>query len=163
YTFSNVTATHTISVSFAFVTPPSINPTAGNNQTTHTSTAFGTALTVLVTDGSGTPLSGRTVTFTVPGSGASATLSATTAITNAAGQVSVTVTANTTAGNYNVTASVSGTSPATFALTNVAGAASTVTLVSGGSQTAVVGATFAAPLVVRVTDDYSNPISGTTV
>jgi len=65
------------------------------------------------------PMAGVTVNFAVPGSGASATLSAGSAVTNGSGLASVTATANATAGSYSVTASVVGVlTPATFNLTN---------------------------------------------
>ncbi len=261
FTFSNVTASHTISATFS---APLIVVSAGNNQTALTGAMFGSGLAVLVTNAGGTPLSGATVLFAAPGSGASATLAAS-ATTNASGIASLTATANATAGAYAVTATVSGTSastsfslrnlgapssitvvsgsgqsaallgtfatltavvkdgtgfplpnvvvtfapptsgasagvsattvttnasgqasvtatantvagsysvsatapsvatPAAFALTNLAGAASLVTLVSGSPQSATVGAVFGAPIVVRVTDASLNPIVGATV
>jgi len=58
------------------------------------------------------------VSFTAPGSGASATFgSSNTAVTNASGVASITATANGTLGSYDVTAVV-GALTATFALTN---------------------------------------------
>jgi len=148
YTFSNVTANHTISVAFTFVTPPTITPSLGNNQTTGVSTSFATPLTVLVTDGTGTPLSGRTVVFTAPGSGASASFSTTTATTTAAGLASTGATANGVAGSYSVTATVSGTSASTtFSLGNY-GAAASITVVSGSGQTAAAGQAFASLIAV---------------
>ena len=60
-----------------------------------------------------------TIDFSAPSSGASATLSASSAVTDASGLASVTATANATAGNYAVTASATGvTSSASFNLTN---------------------------------------------
>ena len=47
---------------------------AGSPQSNQVTTAFSQPLVVLVTDGFGAPIQGETVTFTVPGSGASATL-----------------------------------------------------------------------------------------
>ena len=59
------------------------------------------------------------MTFTAPGSGASATPSTGTAAIGADGTASITATANATAGTYSVTASASGVAtPASFALTN---------------------------------------------
>src|SRR5262249_55193599 len=72
----------------------------GSPQSTVVHTAFGTPLTAKVTDSAGNPVFGVTVTFTAPGSGASATLSSTTAVTDCAGLASVTATANQIAGAY---------------------------------------------------------------
>src|SRR6202040_1130817 len=52
---------------------PTITATAGTPQSATISTAFGTALQATVKDGSNNPLSGATVTFAAPGSGASGT------------------------------------------------------------------------------------------
>ena len=64
-------------------------------------------------------LSRATIDFSVPLSGASATLSANSAFTDCSGLATVTVMANPSAGTYAVTTSESGvTSPAWFYLTN---------------------------------------------
>ena len=81
-----------------------LTATAGTPQSTAISTVFSTVLEMTYTDG-GNPVEGKVVTFAVPGSGASATLSASSATTNAAGVASVTATANATVGAYVVTAS----------------------------------------------------------
>ncbi|MCH8239858.1 MAG: hypothetical protein IIB62_07365 [Proteobacteria bacterium] len=81
-----------------------LTASAGTPQSTAISTVFSTVLEVTYTDG-GNPVEGKVVTFAVPGSGASATLSASSATTNAAGVASVTATANATVGAYVVTAS----------------------------------------------------------
>src|SRR5262245_63858041 len=57
----------------SFPTRRSSDLNAGTPQSTVVSTAFGTALQALVKDGSSNPVSGVTVTFTAPGSGASGT------------------------------------------------------------------------------------------
>ena len=81
---------------------------SGTPQSTAVGTAFGKPLTVTVTDSAGNAVSDVTVTFTVPGSGASAHLISTTGVTDNNGAVSVVATANAIAGSYSVTASVSG-------------------------------------------------------
>ena len=97
--------------------PPSLG-TSGTPQSTLVGTAFANPLQVILTDLLGNPMANQTVTFTAPGSGPSATLSATTVLTNSSGVASVTATANLIAGNYSVTASVSGLT-AFFNLTNL--------------------------------------------
>jgi Lectin C-type domain len=159
YTFSNVIANHTISATFS---PPTIAVSAGNNQSANVAAAFGTPLSVLVSNSGGTPISGATVLFAAPGSGASATVTAS-ATTNASGIASTTATANATAGGYNVTATIGGTTVATtFALRNL-GAPSSIAVVSGGSQSAVVQGAFAAPLVAVVRDSTSFALPNVTV
>ena len=154
YTFSNVTANHTISATFS---APLITVSGGNNQTALTGAAFGSALAVLVTNAAGTPLSGATVLFAAPGSAASATVAAS-AITNASGIASLTATANATAGAYAVTATVSGTSASTsFSLRNL-GAPSSITVVSGSGQSAALLGTFATTLTALVSDASSFPL-----
>lgn len=83
------------------------------------SAAFAQPLAVQIKDAGGNPVQNVVVIYTAPGSGASATLSAPTAVTNTTGTASVTVTANATAGGYVVTAGVSGlVVPVAFTLTN---------------------------------------------
>jgi hypothetical protein len=151
YTFSNVTANHTISATFS---APLITVSAGNNQTALTGAAFASALSVLVTNAAGTPLASTTVLFAAPGPGASATVAAS-ANTNASGIASLTATANATAGAYAVTATVTGTSAATsFSLRNL-GAPSSITVVTGSGQSAALLGTFATTLTAVVTDATS--------
>ncbi|QIL71763.1 IPTL-CTERM sorting domain-containing protein [Diaphorobacter sp. HDW4B] len=92
----------------------------GNGQNTNVSTGFATSLTVVAQDTSGAPLPCVPITFTVPASGASATLSTMTVFTDVTGTATVTATANATAGAYAVTAAAPGlAAPASFNLTNV--------------------------------------------
>jgi adhesin/invasin len=101
-------------------TPANVVATSGTPQNTPIDEDFPTDLVATVTDTWGNSLSGVTVAFTVPASGASATLTNNTDTTKANGQATTkTVTANLTAGSYTVTATVPGVSaPANFALTN---------------------------------------------
>ncbi|MFI5455435.1 MAG: beta strand repeat-containing protein [Isosphaerales bacterium] len=96
-----------------------LSPVAGSTpQTTYLNAAFTNALAVTVTaKNSVEPVNGGVVSFTAPTSGASTTLSATTA-TIAGGTASVTATANSTLGTYKVTASDAKDKPASFTLTN---------------------------------------------
>jgi len=102
---------------------PVIAVYAGSPQSANVGTSFASALQAKVTDASGNPVSGVTVTFTAPASGASATFNGSnsaTAITTASGvATSPAPTANSIAGSYTVTASVPGLTPANFSLTNI--------------------------------------------
>jgi uncharacterized repeat protein (TIGR01451 family) len=158
-----VTMNSDLSVTAAFTPPPTVNLTTGNNQGAALGTPFATPLQVRVLDSAGNPIAGATVLFSVPPSGASATLSTTSVPTSATGYASVTVTANNIAGAYSVTAALSGTpTTGTFSLWNY-GAATTVAVSGGSGQSAVVGTAFGAPLVVLVRDAASQPVPGVTV
>ncbi|MDR3735693.1 MAG: Ig-like domain-containing protein [Acidobacteriaceae bacterium] len=135
----------------------------GSPQSAQVNVAFSTALGVLVTDASGNPVPGLTITFTAPSSGAGATLSGTTAVTGTNGIASVTATANTIAGAYVVTASAIGVPTQSFMLSNTAGLPNTISLSGGSSQSAQLNTTFAQPLVAQVKDAYGNPVSGVPV
>ena len=140
--------------------------TSGTPQSATVGTAFSDLLVATVTDSGGNPVSGVTVTFTAPGSGASGTFATTdTAVTGANGEATSDIfTANDTAGAYSVSASVVGVeTPASFSLTNLAGTAFSIVATSGTPQSATVGTAFSDSLVATVTDSYNNPVSGVTV
>src|SRR5437879_12220591 len=84
-----------------------ITTTAGTPQSATVGTAFATQLQATVKDTLNNPVSGVTVTFSAPGSGASGTFAGgvASATTNACGVATVAAfTGNTTAGGYKVTA-----------------------------------------------------------
>ena len=106
-------------ITVATAAPAVLAAGAGTPQSAYVNTAFATPLTVTVTDAYGNPVSGVTVNFSTPASGAFAVLSASSCATDATGSCSVTATANWTAGSYTVTAAVSGVSAGvSFSLTN---------------------------------------------
>ena len=90
---------------------------SGDNQSATISTAFTNPLSVTVTATGSGQVNGGKVTFTAPGSGASATL-VTSPATISGGSASVTATANATAGSYQVTASAAGATSVNFNLSN---------------------------------------------
>ena len=140
--------------------------TGGSGQSAAVNTAFQNTLIATVKDSGGNPVSGVTVTFAVPGTGASATFTGSaTAVTGANGQASSsTLMANATLGTYTVTASTSGAgTAASFSLTNTAGAPASIIATSGSPQSAVINAAFSNPLVATVKDASGNPASGITV
>jgi hypothetical protein len=111
----------------------SIVVSGGSPQQTTVATAFGSPLQVTVTDSLGNPVTGASVVFTPPASGASAAITGSPATTNANGIASVTATANGTTGSYSVAAST-GTLPAVqCALTNLAAPAQTNNVPALGS------------------------------
>ena len=139
------------------------SPTSAT-QTAQVATAFQNALTVTVRDSHGNVVPGVQVTFAAPGSGASATLSASSAATDEDGVASVAATANTVSGDYQVSAAVEGVDlPALFALGNQPDAPHVLATSAGTAQSAVVHVAFATSLEVTVNDQYGNPVPGVTV
>ena len=142
--------------------PTKIQTAGGTPQTATIQTAFTQQLTAKVLDAFDNPVSGVTVSFTVPTSGASATLSAP-AVTDGTGQTAVTATANSVAGLYSVTAATTGVAAsASFSLTNATGSVGHVVFVQKPSNAAA-GAVISPAVTVKVTDAGSNPLSGASV
>jgi uncharacterized repeat protein (TIGR01451 family) len=106
-------------------TPEFLSVSAGSPQSAVLNTAFGTALQALVRDSTNSPVSGISVTFSVPLIGPSGTfpgsLTSAVAVTNALGVATApTLTANAVPGVYLATASAGGSiPPVNYALTNV--------------------------------------------
>ncbi len=152
--------------------PSSVTATAGTPQSVAIGTLFGTNLQVTVKDNKGNLLSGVTVTFTAPTTGASGTFAGgtsggtvVTATTNGSGVATAAAfTANSVVGSYTVNATVSGVStPAAFSLSNVAGPPASITATAGTPQSAAVTAAFTTNLQATVKDSGGNPVSGATV
>lgn len=151
-------------VSFQLVNfgpPTQVTAISGTPQSATVATGFA-PLVVEVRDAANQLLAGVAVTYTAPGAGASATPSPTTVPTGSDGRAQLGVAANTIAGTYNVDATA-GSGSASFALTNRAGAAATVSVVSGNNQSTPVNTAFAAPFVAQVTDGFGNPVAGVVV
>jgi hypothetical protein len=149
--------------------PAAVVVTAGTPQSTPIDTPFAAPLSVQVTDAAGQYLSGVTVSFDLPASGASAsfpgnaiTSSVVTTSVNG-GATSPALTANAIVGSYVATASAGPATPGSFALTNLTGAPASVVASGGSPQTAIFSTPFAAPLQATVTDAGGNPVPGVTV
>jgi beta-lactamase superfamily II metal-dependent hydrolase len=160
--------TNALTASFSLTntppTPAAMSPFAGTPQSATVNAAFATALQAKVVDAGNNPLSGISVTFSAPASGASGAFSgSTTVLTDGSGVATApTFTANGTAGAYNVTATA-GALNATFNLTNTAGAAAAITANAGTPQSAAINTAFATALQAKVTDAGNNPLSGVSV
>jgi hypothetical protein len=144
--------------------PTSLTVASGSPQQAPVNTVFPNRLQVAVKDANNNGVSGVTVTFTVPASGASGAFAGgnNTAVTDGFGiATSAVFTAGSVVGTYAVTAAAAGLST-TLTLGNVAGPPALMTITSGSPQTATVNTAFA-PLQVRVTDVSGNPIRATTI
>jgi hypothetical protein len=131
--------------------PAAITATSGMGQSTIVGSAFAQRLVATVRDAHANPVTGATVTFTVPGFGPSAVFAggANTAVTNTAGQAtSAVVSANNAIGTYNVAASVGGVAAAAnFALTNTSIPIAALTIADG-----VVGQNLQVALSVTISE-----------
>ena len=128
---ANITGAESTSVTAAAASL--LSTVSGNNQTVQLDGAFALPLTAQVLDAYGNPVSGVTVTFSAPSTGASGTFAggAVTAqvTTNASGDaVSPVFTANTASGSYAVTASATSLIAVSFSLINSGSVVPTVTL-----------------------------------
>jgi hypothetical protein len=137
----------------------------GSGQSATVGTAFTSALQVALTNSQVKPAANVPVTFTIiSGTGAGATQSQITAMTNAAGVAAPTLIANTVAGTFRVTVSAQGVVlPISFTETTKAGIPASITVVGGANQTATVGTAFAHSLQVVVKDQYGNVVPGAIV
>jgi hypothetical protein len=161
-TFDNIELT---SAPIPALSAYSLGPVGGTPQAATVLTEFSAPLTVRVIDAEGDPLQNVMVTFSAPASGPSATLSATTAMTDISGRATVTGTANNIVGTYPVMATVGGVAlPATFNLTNSGSGQPTITSRAGGDQhqSTATGNVFACMLSVQVING-SSPAAGATV
>jgi hypothetical protein len=137
---------------------------AGTPQSAAVLHAFDTPLQVSVQDAYGHGVAGVSVGFAAPAAGASASLSAASATTDAQGLASISATANSVAGGYTIVASINGVAvSASFALTNTASAAAVISATTGTPQSAIVGQPFASALGVHVGDANGNPIQAAVV
>ena len=159
---------------------PTIVAVGKTKRTATVDARYAKPLQVKVRNGSGAPLPGAAVTFTLGASGApgggsgsagapgasfvgGATQAAET--TNANGiATSPRLIANTTAGTFAVTATASETAgAASFELRNRAGKPTTIMAGAGASESTVVGTRFPIRLAVTVTDQDGNPVAGVIV
>ena len=148
----------------------SVSVSSGNNQSAKVSEQFLLPLAVNVLDSYGAPVGDAELTFTVVptnGAGASFVGGGTVATAETTGTGTATsplLVAGSTAGSFSVQVSVDGVNKlAVFTLTALASAPYAISPVRGTSQEAQLGADFAVPLAVTVTDGSSNPVAGAQV
>ena len=145
--------------------PGTMTANAGTTpQSAAVNTAFAHPLAVTVDDAASNPMSGVSVTFTSPGSGASGVFSnSSTSIvvpTNASGVASTAFTANGTVGGpYTVTAAATGLTTVNFSLTNNGGNAPVLQSAISRKVHGAAG-TFDLPLSALVTNPTTEPRQG---
>jgi hypothetical protein len=142
--------------------PVAIVKISGDDQSGAVGTTLAAPLVVQVNDAAGAGIAGVTVNFAV--TSGSGTLSTGSAVTNGSGQAQVALTLGTKPEQVSVAASVAGVSPpVVFTATAQVGPPASLEIASGNSQAALFGTALANPLVVKVTDQFGNLVSGVAV
>ncbi len=134
--------------------------TGSDGQTGVAGQALAQPISVHVVDQNNNAEVNATVTWAV-GTG-NGSVSSATSVTNASGDATVTWTLGTVAGQNTLTATIASGASVTLHATVGAAAAATVTKSSGDAQSITAGSV-SQPLIVKVVDQYGNPISGMTV
>jgi hypothetical protein len=146
------TATSTSSVT-------ALGVTSGGKQTGTVGTTLPLPIVITAKNSTGNVVSGAAITFT---DGLGGTFSPNPAVTNSQGQASTSYTLPDLAQSLTVTAS-DGSVSVNASEKSVAGAATSLTIVSGNNQSANPKTTLPNKLVALVADQFNNPISGVTV
>ncbi|MDX2122641.1 MAG: hypothetical protein SF070_16480 [Gemmatimonadota bacterium] len=143
--------------------PATITIAAGAVQQGTVGQPLDTALTVLITDHQGDPVAGTPVAFWVYDD-EDGIVSPSTVVTGADGLARSTWTQGLVAGGTRwAFATAMGLDTVVFQATQAAGPPAELELVAGDSQSAVVGAVLDSQIVVRVFDEFRNPVAAATV
>lgn len=139
----------------------------GDGQSGRVGSVLGKPLLVRVTDTRDRPVAGATVNFSFASEGAGVATPASTT-TDSDGRASSALTLGAVPGTITGKVAVPvdpGITPVEAAFTAIAVSddANGIAYVSGDGQSAPVNSTLAEPLVVQVTDQFGNPISGVTI
>ena len=139
-----------------------VQKTSGDAQTAVVAQALTDSLVAQVNDSEGNPIEGATVNFAVSTGGGS--VSPASAPTGSNGRAATEWTLGTVAGAHTVTATpAAGSGNAVFTATATADVAGAIAAESGGGQTQQINSTLVSSIVVKVTDQHGNPVSGHTV
>jgi len=141
---------------------PELAVSSGNNQSTTVLTTLPVPLSVVARDRyTGQPLSGASVTFSDNGKGG--TFSNPTGVTDSSGTATTTYTFSKTARTLKITASSPSFVSGVFTETGTPGPPVWFVVYSGNKQSAPVKTLLAAPIVAKVSDQYSNGVPGISV
>jgi len=139
-----------------------VQKTSGDAQTAVVAQALTDSLVAQVDDSEGNPIEGATVNFAASAGGGS--VSPASVATGSNGRAATEWTLGTLAGAHTVTATpASGSGNAAFTATANADVADAIAAESGGGQTQQIGSTLVSSIVVKVTDQHGNAVSGHTV
>jgi hypothetical protein len=140
--------------------PRALIVVSGEGQTGTVGTTLTAPLVVAVVQAGETPIPNLPVTFTVT-AGQGALAPSQPVLTDTQGRAAVTLTLGTQAGVQQVTATAPGLTPVTFTVTGVADREHVRLLqVSGNNQVGEPGEILPLPLVVRLEDQFANPVAG---
>lgn len=134
---------------------------SGNNQSAVVLATLAQDLVVRVTDAFGNTVAGANVIFAATIGGGS--VSTPNVPSDATGTARVRWTLGTVAGTQQVTAIIAGVTPVNFTATALPGPAAGLAVVSGSGQSAIPGSRLPDSLVVRVVDQFDNPVRDASV
>ncbi len=137
-----------------------ITAVSGGGQTDPVVATLKNPLVVQVTDRTGNPLPGATITWTATVGGG--TFDSTTTHTDASGRSQAKWTLGGSVGNQTATASVTGLAPVSFQASARVGSPAAIYF-SGDAQIAPARTALAAPLLVLIKDKFGNPVPGAAV
>lgn len=145
--------------------PSHIEIISGDGQTGVAGGLLSDSLVVRITDSKDRPVTDQPVEFAPVGAGAAQDLIPDTAMTGSDGRAWSRWVLGTRAGAVQVKARALGRSPVevTFSATAQPGPPHALSLISGAGQTGLVGGTLDDSLLVRVVDQYNNPIESQVV
>ena len=145
--------------------PSHIEIISGDGQTGVAGGLLSDSLVVRITDSKDRPVTDQPVEFAPAGAGAAQDLIPDTAMTGSDGRAWSRWVLGTRAGAVQVKARALGRSPVevTFSATAQPGPPHALSLISGAGQTGLVGGTLDDSLLVRVVDQYNNPIESQVV
>ena len=138
-------------------TASGISIVSGDGQTGAAGAPLTAALVVKVADGSGNPVSGATVTWTVTAGGGNPNPASGT--TDANGQAATTWTLGAIPGTNTLAAAVAGVGSISFTATGVSGAPSRLAVLTQPSETAQIGTPFGRQPVIQVRDGQGNDVA----
>jgi hypothetical protein len=150
-------------VTFSHTAIPA-NPTAlvkvsGDNQTGPAGFEVAQDLVVRLEDDNGNGIGGRPISWVVSSDAGSVNPTSATTDPNGLAMTRWTLPGTVGTRTNGVSAVFSGLDPVQFTATATADVPTTIELVSGNNQSAIVGSAVANPLVVRVTDASDNPVA----